>query len=312
MLPKFRSKAFLAPMAAVTNTAFRQLCCRYGAGLTCTEFVSARAILQDNVKSFRMLDVSHDVRPVSIQLFGDTAKHLGEAAAIVSKQCDIVDLNLGCPARKVHDAGCGSALLDKPKQVKEIVSSMVSASSVPVSVKIRTGLDSKRITAAKIASICVDAGASLVTVHGRTRDQGYAGEANLDHIKEVVDAVSVPVVGNGDIRCGADAERMFATGCAYVAIGRGAIGDPHVFTRVNHYLQTGEEMACLPVAEKVELFREYIALCGQYELDSLHHMKVACQPFLAGFAGARQLRAELQGLQSKEDIMALLTQRPLL
>ncbi len=307
MLPHFRSPVFLAPMAAVTNVAFRLLCQRYGAGLTGTEFISARAILNENEKTMRMIDVSHDERPVFIQLFGDDSTYLSSALDYVQNRCDIIDLNMGCPAKKIYDSGCGSALMGNPAKVKEIVSSLVSTSSKPVTVKIRTGITAKSVNAVNIAKICENAGAAMVTVHGRTREQGYSGKANLDHIKAVVDAVSIPVAGNGDIFCGADAAHMMEyTGCSYVVVGRGALGDPHIFSRINHYLRTGEELPVLALEEKMKLLREYFTLCARFELDSVAHLKMATQQFLRGFAGAKKIRGQMNPLQDKESILALL------
>jgi len=307
MLPHFRSPVFLAPMAGVTNVSFRLLCQRFGAGLTGTEFISARGILHENEKTLRMIDVGADERPVFIQLFGDDVRSLTSALAIVEPRCDMVDLNMGCPAVKIYDSGCGSALLTQPGKVKEMVSSLVSVASKPVTVKIRTGLHEKAITAVTIAQICENAGAAMITVHGRTRSQRYSGIANLDHIKAVKDAVSIPVAGNGDICSGPTAAHMMAsTGCDYVVVGRAALGDPHIFTRINHYLCTGEELPLLSCDAKMALLREYFSLCAQFELDSVAHLKVATQQFLKGFSGAAQLRGQMNTLQTKEEILGLL------
>lgn len=307
MLPSFRSPIFLAPMAGVTNVAFRLLCQRSGAGLTGTEFISAHGIVHENAKTMRLIDVSHDERPVFIQLFGNDVRSLTQALEIVEPHCDFVDLNMGCPATKVYDTGCGSALLAQPAKVQEIVSSLVSVASKPITVKIRTGLHDKAITAVAIARICENAGASLITVHGRTRLQGYSGTANLDHIKAVKDAVGIPVAGNGDVSSGASAAHMLAsTGCDYVTVGRAALGDPHIFSRINHYLRTGEELAPLVLTEKMALLREYITLCSRFQLDSVAHVKVATQQFLKGFSGAAQLRGQIGTLQTQEEILAAL------
>lgn len=307
MLPHFRSPVFLAPMAGATNVAFRLLCQRYGTGLTGTEFISARGIVHDNEKTMRLIDVSNDERPVFIQLFGDDVRSLTQALEIVEPHCDFVDFNMGCPASKIYDSGCGSALLAQPAKVKEIISSLVSVASKPVTVKIRTGLNEKSITAVHIARICENAGASMITVHGRTRAQGYSGTANLEHIKAVKDTVSIPVAGNGDVCSGPSAVHMLtSTGCDYVVVGRAALGDPHIFTRINHYLQTGEELTLLDVATKVALLREYITLCSRFQLDTVAHVKVATQQFLKGFSGAAQLRGQIGTLQTQEEILAAL------
>jgi tRNA-dihydrouridine synthase B len=307
MLPHFRSPVFLAPMAGVTTVAFRILCQRFGAGLTGTEFISARGILYDNAQTMRLIDVSHDERPVFIQLFGNDAPSLTRALEIVEPRCDFVDLNMGCPSTKIYDSGCGSALLAEPHKVKEIVSALVSVASKPVTVKIRTGLHEKAITAVSIARICENAGASLITVHGRTRAQGYAGAANWDHIKAVKEAVSIPVAGNGDVSSGASALRMLqSTGCDYVTVGRAALGDPHIFSRINHYLRTGEELAPLALPEKMALLREYVSLCSRFQMDSVSHLKVATQQFLKGFSGAAQLRGRIGCLQTQDEILSAL------
>ena len=205
------NRYILAPMAGITNTTYRSICKKFGAGLVVGEMVSDKALIFDSKKTFELLKMDDDERPISQQIFGSDPESMGCAAKIIEDYMhpDIIDINMGCPVPKVAiKNSSGSSLLKNPKLAREIVESVVKSVSVPVTVKIRIGWDEKSINAVEIAKICESAGASAIFVHGRTRSQGYSGEANLDIIKDVVESVNIPVIGNGDIKTAYDAKYM--------------------------------------------------------------------------------------------------------
>ena len=235
-LKQLKSDVFLAPMAGVTDVAFRLLCKKYGAGLTFTEMISANALARGNQATIRMIDVVDEEKPRVIQLFGQRIEELVKAAKFCETRCEIIDINFGCPASKIVKQGAGSALLERPKKIEEIVSAIVSEVKVPVSCKIRLGIKKTKINVVRVARACEISGAAMVTLHARTQKQGYTGKADWDWIKEVKDVVKIPVVGNGDVFSVEDYIRMKEkTGCDYVMIGRGAIGNPFIFKQIGDY-----------------------------------------------------------------------------
>ncbi|MDL2292744.1 tRNA dihydrouridine synthase DusB, partial [Acholeplasma sp. OttesenSCG-928-E16] len=234
----------LAPMAGVSNSPFRLICREMGAGLVVAEMVSDKGLFYNNQKTKDILYINPLEKPVSQQIFGSDLKTMVEAAIYIDKyvDCSIIDINMGCPVPKVALKNqAGSALMKNPKLVYEIVSSIVKNVSKPVSVKIRSGWDDKSINAVEIAKEIERAGALMITVHARTRAQGYSGKANLEIIKAVKENVNIPVIGNGDITNGYEAKKMLEeTGCDGIMIGRGALGNPWIFKEINHFLKTGE------------------------------------------------------------------------
>ncbi len=234
------NRLFFAPMAGISNIALRKLMKSHCAGLVFTEMICAEGIVRNIPKTMRLMEVSEDERPVAIQLFGNSPDSLEKASEIASKQADIVDLNFGCPARTVVNGGSGSALMRHPELIREITGKVVKASSCPVTAKIRSGWDKNSINAVEIAKIIEDCGADAIIVHPRTRSQGFSGLSDWNIIKNVKDAVKIPVVGNGDVKSPEDAKKMFElTNCDAVMIGRGALGNPWIFSRTLIYLETG-------------------------------------------------------------------------
>lgn len=286
----------LAPMAGVTNWPFRLLCKEKGCGLVVTEFVSDKAILFESQRTHEMIELLDIERPAGIQIFGADADTMAAAAVkVVEKQRpDFVDINMGCPAPKVTKGRGGSSLLKEPKVAEEIVRAVVKAvSPLPVTTKIRIGWDATSINAVDIARRVEDAGAQMLTVHGRTRDQQYSGQADWDVIAQVVASVRIPVLGNGDITSPEKAAfRLETSGCAGVAIGRGAMGNPWIFQRTAHYLQTGELLPAPDASERVETAFRHLELMIAYrgEYIAVREMRKHAAWYLKGLWGAAEYR----------------------
>ena len=256
---EIENQLVLAPMAGITNEAFRGICKEMGAGLVVCEMISDKALSFNNAKTIKMTHVNSNEHPMSMQIFGADEETLVYAAKWITENtdADIIDINMGCPVNKVaKKAGAGSSLLKNPQRVYEITKAVVEATHLPVTVKIRIGWDENNINAVKNAKMIERAGASAIAVHGRTRAQMYSGKANLDVIKEVVESVNIPVIGNGDVVDGPTALHMLEyTGCKAVMVGRGCLGNPWVFKEINHYLDNKE---ILPRPSKEEIYNMII------------------------------------------------------
>ena len=304
--PKLDSKMIMAPMAGITDAAFRLLCRKYGAGMCFTEMISANALARMNRRTLEMIDTCEEERPVAMQLFGQNTDPIVKSAEYLKKEklCDVIDFNLGCPASKIIKQGAGSALLERPNKVKEIVEGLVSV-GMPITVKTRLGIRKTKSNVLKIAKICEEAGVSAITVHARYQNQGYTGKADWNSIKLVKENVSVPVIGNGDVAKPEDAKRMLEeTGCDYVMIGRAAMGNPYLFKQCNDFLEKGEYER-LGQIEKINLFFEYLELAEKKNLD-FRNIKLQANYFTKGVFGGSVLRNEIGKAKKTEDIVKIL------
>lgn len=308
---ELENRYILGPMAGVTDLPFRLLCKEQGAGLLCMEMVSAKAILYNNRNTEGLLTIDPRETPVSLQLFGSDPKIMSEMAKrIEERPFSILDVNMGCPVPKVVRNGEGSALMKDPVRVYEIVSALVKAIKKPVTVKIRKGFDDAHINAVEIARIIEEAGASAIAVHGRTREQYYSGKADWDIIRRVKEAVSVPVIGNGDVTSPAAAEEMFLkTGCDGVMIARGAQGNPWIFSQMSAWEQEG----ILPGPPDKEEIRRMIMRHAEMQLEfkgkylGIREMRKHVSWYTKGIKGAARLREKVNQMESLEELENLLT-----
>lgn len=307
---KLSGRAVLAPMAGVSDLPFRELCSRFGAAMTVTEMVSSKALQFQDKKSHELMQLSQQESPAAIQIFGDDPRIMAAAAQkALAYAPAAIDINMGCPAPKITNSGAGSALLKRPELCGEIVRAVKEAVPVPVMVKIRAGWDCHSVNAVPVAVICEQAGADAITVHGRTREDQYHAPADWDLIRQVKQAVGVPVIGNGDIFCAQDAVRMFEqTNCDLVMIGRGALGNPWIFAQVNAYLT--ESCCILPppgLSERTAVLLRHIqALCeykGEYRAMREARKHVAW--YLKGMRHAARFRERAASLEQFSDLLAL-------
>ena len=292
----------LAPMAGVTDLPFRLLCREQGAGLLCMEMVSAKAIYYRNRNTEALLTIHEQEPPVSLQLFGSDADIISEMAKqIEERPFSILDLNMGCPVPKVTGNGEGSALMKDPKLVEEIVRKTVRAIRKPVTVKIRKGFDEGHINAVEIAKIAEANGASAVAVHGRTREQYYSGKADWDIIRQVKEAVKIPVIGNGDVVSPETAEAMLQeTGCDGIMIGRGAQGNPWLFRQILHWMETGEKEEKPTIEEIKTMILRHARLLEEYKgtYTGIREMRKHVAWYTAGCPGSAKLRARVNEVES--------------
>lgn len=313
MLPKFSSRAFLAPMAGVSDPALRLQCRQMGAGLVVTEFTNIHSIiakekqLKENMKTIEeFIEYSEEERPLSVQLFGSDLFALEKAAKIVEPYFDMIDYNMGCPAPHITQQMAGGALLQEVNLTQQIFSTLVSAVKKPVTLKIRSGVtNASRFLFREIAEIAEDEGIQMITLHPRTVSQGYSGIADWKMIKELKEISSIPIVGNGDITTPEDAKTMIdKTECDYVMIGRGAMGNPFLFEQINDYLKTSSYQQ-YSLEDRLDSFFNYLNLTNQYHIK-FSNIKNQAMRFTKGMKGGSKLRFKLTFSKNIKDITKIM------
>ncbi len=302
------NNVILAPMAGVTDLPFRLLCRQMGAGLVCMEMVSAKAIYYNNKNTENLMEIHPDEMPASLQLFGSDPDIIADMAKrIQDKPHALLDINMGCPVPKVVNNGEGSALMKNPKLVEEILTKLVKASAKPVTVKIRKGFDDTHVNAVEIAKIAEACGVAAVAVHGRTREQYYSGLADWEIIRQVKEAVQIPVIGNGDVDSPQKAEKLLnETGCDGVMIGRAAQGNPWIFRDTVAYLEQGVIPAPPDNAERRKVILEHARLQLQYkgEYTGVREMRKHLSWYTVGMPHSAKFRQMINTMESMEELLA--------
>lgn len=301
-----KQSASLAPMASVADRAYRELCRSYGAAMVTGEMVSAKGLYYSGKKSEELLQVTKEERPMAVQLFGDDPEIMALAAKkAMAYEPDIIDINMGCPVPKVVNNNSGSALMKQPELAGRIIDAVARAVTVPVTVKIRKGWDDQHVNAVEIAQIAEQNGAAAITIHGRTRQQMYLPWADWEIIREVKQAVSIPVIGNGDVDSAKKAKELYEkTGCDLVMVGRGSYGNPWLFREIEHYLATGELLPPPSLEERMKVLKKHVQMICQYkgEKVGIREARKHAAWYLKGLRGAADLRRRCGIMTSFDDL----------
>ena len=309
---EIKNQIVLAPMAGICNSSFRKIIKEMGCGLIYAEMVSDKAIFFNNKKTLDMLYMEESERPISQQIFGSDVESFVSAAKYIEENMhpDIIDINMGCPVPKVAvRSQAGAALLKSPEKIREIVEAVVESVNVPVTVKIRSGWDFNNINAVEVAKICEQAGASAICVHPRTRSQGYSGNADWNIIKQVKESVSIPVIGNGDIKSAQDAERMLKeTGCDAIMVGRGILGNPWLIKEIDYYLNRGIIVDKPTDVERVEMAIRHLKNLSEQKIEKLAVLEIRNHIawYLKGLKGSNEIKNEVYKYNNIDNIMKTL------
>lgn len=305
---EFKHLAFLAPMAGIADRAFRELCVQYGAAYTVTEMVSSKGLILGDRKSKELLKIENE-HPCAAQIFGDEPETMAQAAIkCLDFKPDVIDINMGCPAPKVAMNGGGASLMKRPELAAEIVKAVNEAVPIPVTVKIRKGWDSESVNSVELAVLCEKAGAAAIAVHGRTRQEMYSGSVDLDIIRKVKQAVSIPVIGNGDITDEQSAAIMLEkTGCDALMIGRGSLGNPWVFSKINAYLDECRVIPDPSVTQKMAVMLRHIERIIEYkgEYTAMREARHHAAYYTKGMRGGAALRREIATFERFEQLQEL-------
>lgn len=310
---KVGDKTVLAPMAGVTDRAYREICKMFGAAYVVSEMVSAKGILYNNKNTLDLMTISDNERPCAIQIFGNDPYLMAEAAKFVEDRFkpDIIDINMGCPAPKIVSNKCGSAMMKNPKLCGEVTRAVKNAVKVPVTVKIRKGWNSENVNAVQVSKICEENGADAVTIHGRTRDQMYSPCADWDIIKTVKNSLKIPVIANGDVDSYAKAKEILdITGCDLVMVGRGSLGNPWIFNQINNFLKSGKIPELPSIDERVEVIENHVRLMCKYKGEKLgiKESRKIIAWYIKGIHNAASLRKKSFELCSLEELNNLLNE----
>ncbi|EMJ5762127.1 tRNA dihydrouridine synthase DusB [Clostridioides difficile] len=307
---ELKNKVFLSPMAGVTDLPFRLICKEQGCGLLYTEMINGKALCYDDENTKKMLKIEEEEHPVAVQIFGSEPEFMGRAADIMNDYSnEILDINMGCPAPKVVKNGDGSALMKNPKLAEEVLRAVVKNSKKPVTLKIRKGWDDNSVNAVEIAKIAEDCGISALAIHGRTREQFYTGKADWDIIAEIKKNLSIPVIGNGDVFTIEDSINMLdKTGCDAIMIGRGAQGNPWIFKRINHYMNTGEILPEPTLNEKISTAIKHLKLAVEEhgEYVAVREMRKHIAWYLKGLRNSAKLRDEINKIEDYQEVVSKL------
>ena len=304
---ELENNLILAPMAGVTNLPFRIICKDYGAGMVCTEMASAKAMFHNDQKTKRLFNTEGEKRPISFQVFGSELESIAYAVKYMSDFADIIDINMGCPAPKVVKNGDGSKLLLDLEKAKQIIEIAVQNSKVPVTVKFRKGWDKENIVAVEIAQIAEQAGASAVTIHGRTKSEFYTGKADWDIIKKVKQSVHIPVIGNGDVTDEESALAMFKqTGVDGIMIGRGSFGNPWIFKNIKHYLQTGEKLPQPTNQERLQIMEKHIQLAIEEKGEdvAIKELRKHISWYTKNLKNSSEFRNSINKIEKKDELIS--------
>ncbi|MFL8675324.1 tRNA dihydrouridine synthase DusB [Clostridioides sp. GD02404] len=307
---ELKNKVFLSPMAGVTDLPFRLICKEQGCGLLYTEMINGKALCYDDENTKKMLKIEEEEHPVAVQIFGSEPDFMGRAAEIMNDYSnEILDINMGCPAPKVVKNGDGSALMKNPKLAEKVLKAVVKNSKKPVTLKIRKGWDDNSVNAIEIAKIAEACGISALAIHGRTREQFYTGKADWNIIAEIKKNLNIPVIGNGDVFTIEDSINMLdKTGCDAIMIGRGAQGNPWIFKRINHYMNTGEILPEPTLNEKISTAIKHLKLAVEEhgEYVAVREMRKHIAWYLKGLRNSARLRDEINKIEDYQEVVSKL------